>query len=268
LAGLSVIALSSTAMATILVAGGLYQPPKLDATTLCRLDAPLVAHHVVVVDGTDRFSPAQAAIVTGAVDREATLVPRFGKLTVLLLSGDHPGDPEEVFAGCNPGTGGEADGWIEGPKRLDRVWQTRFHPPLARATTRLLTAKEAPSSPLMETITAIAKRADFAPSIRDRRLAVVSDLIQFTPGVYTQYQMDESWARFARTALASQADADLSNIAITVDYIERPQDSAFQGPAHVAFWRRWFKDHRAVSTEIRLPGLAATIEQRQEAGHF
>jgi len=50
-------------VAAVLVLGGLagatfvLRPPPTDAETLCRTDAPLGAHTIILVDSTDRLEP-------------------------------------------------------------------------------------------------------------------------------------------------------------------------------------------------------------------
>jgi len=265
LGALLVVIGCASAMTAIIVAGGFVRQTKLDSTTLCRLNAPPPAYSVVLVDGSDRFSTLQAAQVTAAVEREATRLPRYGKLSVFLLSAAHPDQPEEIISVCNPGTAHNADEWLEGPKKLDRIWQNRFRPKLDTAINRLLAAPDSDSSPIMETISAIAHRPDFNAPIPVRRLVVVSDLLQFTPGIYTQYRSGNLWAPFARSALALSADPDLARVDVVVDYIERSGDSRFQGAAHIAFWGRWFRQRNAAKVEFRMPPSSAVAGGEQAA---
>ena len=243
-------------LASVLFAGAvlgfnlLHRAPAVDQDTLCRKDAPLEHHTVLLIDATDPFTRDQAARLRASVADERAALPVFGKLSLLFVSPKTPFEPEAIISLCNPGSGPDADPLFSNPKQIEDFWRRKFADPIDAAVTRLLQLPTAARSPILETITAATWRHDFDARVPQRRLRIVSDLLQHEAGIYTHYQPGDPWVRFTRTALAKKVEADLTGVAVRIDYLRRPEAIQYQNEAHRKFWERWLTERGAASVDF------------------
>jgi hypothetical protein len=246
-------------LASLVFVGGvlgsnlLHRSPALDKDTLCRKDVPLQYHTVLVVDATDAFTRDQAVRVRASVADERAALPKYGKLTMLFVTPNKPFEPEDILSLCNPGSGSEADPLLSNPGQIESNWRKQFAEPIDAAVVRLLSLPTAKRSPILETITAATWRYDFDSRISHRRLRIVSDLLQHEFGGYSHYQGGDPWQRFTRSALTKKVEADLTGVAVRIDYLLRPEAMQHQGEAHRKFWERWLTERGAASVDFSAP---------------
>ena len=88
----------------------------------------------------------------------------------------NPYEPSVLFSRCS--TGADANPIFENPRMVEDTWQSSFRQPLGGVIDTVLKDKIAPASPLAEALHAIFDRADFKTDVANRRVVVVSDLIQ------------------------------------------------------------------------------------------
>ncbi|TAJ42777.1 MAG: hypothetical protein EPO55_00685 [Reyranella sp.] len=230
---------------------GSHKPaPRLDSATLCPIDQPLAAHTILFIDTTDRLLPLHVDALRMAIVEERDALPVHGRFTLLFLAAGAPFEPEQMLSLCNPGDG-RALNWLhEGQALAEKHWKKAFGAPIDAAVRRLANVPEANRSPILQGISAISRRADFSSRVGLRRLVVVSDLLQHDPGLYTHYQTGISWSAFTSGLLARQVPAILEGVSVRIEYLQRPQVTAFQGVEHVAFWRHWLRSAGADNIEI------------------
>lgn len=228
----------------------LHRSPDIDKDTLCRKDVPLEYHTVLVIDATDPFTRDQAARLRASVADERAALPMFGKLSLLFVSPKTPFEPEAIISLCNPGSGSSADPLFSNPKQIEEFWRKKFADPIDAAVIRLLKLPTATRSPILETVTAATWRHDFDARVPQRRLRIVSDLLQHEAGIYTHYQAGDPWVRFTRTILAKKVEADLAGVVVRIDYLRRPEAMQYQNDAHRKFWERWLIERGAASVDF------------------
>jgi hypothetical protein len=225
-----------------------HRPPPLDPKTLCRIDAPLQGHTIILLDASDPLPPLEADRVRALAAAEREKLPRFDKLTILVLTPSKPFEPKVAFSKCSPGSGAIVNPWIENGDQIKRRFAEAIEKPLDRRIGRAVKGKGAKSSPILETISIVPRRFDFTAAVPRRRLVVVSDFLQNTLNGYSHYQS----ASPALTAL--QADplwpkvkARFDRAQILLEYVPRPEDAKLQTPAHRDFWRDYFDSGGAAS---------------------
>ncbi len=188
-----------------------------------------------------RTTPISTKVLVGA------LTPTLETRPVTLL-----------FAGCNPGSKQGAFTDRPSPAPIDQIWRLRYAQPLAISFDKareLPTSKDA--SPLLEAITAMTGRADFDGRVKDRRLVVLSDGLQLTPGAYSHFRGGDLWQAYLASPLWAIAQADLTGVRVEFVYLLRPEFAQRQTERHRAFLSRWLISRGASSVVFR--GVAQPV---------
>jgi hypothetical protein len=234
------------------MAAGAYlsRTPALDATTLCPTDLALTTSVVMLVDTTDQLNATQAARFLATVRRTREEIPTFGKLTIIFLDANAPYEPKELVSSCNPGSLRQINPLFQTESRAAKRWTESFGSPIDKAVSQLLSAPTAKRSPIIEAITAATWRPDFDIRTPNRRLIVVSDLLQHDPDGYTHYANPDLWRSFQKSKLFKEADANLHGVDVEIEYLRRPSAGTAQGEAHRAFWRRWLTNRGARTVQF------------------
>lgn len=230
-------------------------PPTLDAETLCPADGP-AAVTVVLLDVSDDLpEPARLQVRTRLLDL-ADAMPTHGLLELRVLSPDDAAG-RVLFSRCNPGTGEGLSSLTANPEAVRRTWDEGFRQPLTRLLEAGLPAAPADTSPIMRAIqrAALDHFDGRAAATREKRLVVVSDMIENTPA-YSQYAGDLSFQRFAATPAFQDLRTDLAGADVTVLYVQRrPGGAPFDTGAHIAFWNTWVETMRGRLVEaVKLQG--------------
>jgi hypothetical protein len=95
----------------------------------------------------------------------------------------------------------------------------------------------------VEGLYAAASDPDFAGD--NRRLVLVSDLLQYAPGKFSLYKAGETWDAYRESQGALRTPPDLSGVAVRVVTLERPDRGAAQDNARERFWTPYFEAARA-----------------------
>ncbi len=215
----------------------LMQPPALDAETGCRLDRKDPAHTVLLIDQSDPFAENDLGWVDDLLAAETRALPRHGRLTVIVPDADRPHEPDVRFSACTPGSAADANPLFQNPAMIEAAWTHEFHDPLKAVVSGVLGDRNAPASPLMETLYAVADRADFQPARKNRRIVIVSDLMQHSAD-FSFYRAGADRAAFDTTSLAAEIPS-LSGVTVAARIVPRQE---YDLPLNEvkAFWRSWF----------------------------
>lgn len=212
-------------------------PPPLEEETACRLDRKDPAHTIMLIDQSDPFNPNDLGWVYEFVDAEARGLPKYGRLTVMTPNAADPYNPAMVFSQCTPGSADDANPLFQNPRMMDDTWRDTFYTPLSGAIEAALLDTRQPSSPLSEAIYAIADRADFQTSRGDRRVVLVSDLMQHSDG-YSFYKTGADYEAFQGSRLGEQMP-DLGNVEVVARVVPR-QEYDLPLADVKAFWHTYF----------------------------
>jgi hypothetical protein len=215
----SVLAISATVW--------LLRPADLDPSTLCPIDRRLEGHTVVIVDRTDRWTPAMGAALTQLVENAQRDTDRYEKFSIVSLDAEQSVHP--LFSVCNPG---EPTFWSDlyrGRRYTTRDFEQRFVGAAERVIEQVREPAEAPTSPIVEYMRRWLGSDDFNANIRRRRLILVSDMRQ-NSALYSIY---------------SGAEEQLS------DVVERQLGPAAQGVAFDIYFVAHGRDHNVTEDEVR-----------------
>lgn len=88
----------------VLVLGGLggaslmLRAPPTDAETLCRTDAPLAAHTIILVDSTDRLETRHRRKLRAVLAQERARLGQYERLTLMRINVRRPQEPTILFS--------------------------------------------------------------------------------------------------------------------------------------------------------------------------
>ena len=161
------------------------------------------AHTIILIDQSDPFSENDLAWVDELIDNEARTLPRFGRLTVVLPNSATPFDPTTLYSHCSPGSVEDANPILQNPRMIDDTWREQFYLPLTSTVGETLKTTSQPSSPLFEALYSVGDRADFQSNRKNRRLVIVSDLMQHSDG-FSFYRYGADLAAYSEASWRSR----------------------------------------------------------------
>ncbi|MGE3142091.1 MAG: hypothetical protein AB7L65_02110, partial [Hyphomonadaceae bacterium] len=213
-------------------------PPPTDEQTLCRTDQPLAAHTIILVDATDKLEPRHRRLLRAVVRQEGQRLARYQRLTLLSLRADRPQEPRILFSLCNPGDGQSVNPLFQNTRLAQARWESAFGEALDRAVRRAAGARAASASPILAGLRAIAADPDFTADVSARRLVLVSDMLEFTPGGFSLYGPQADFTHWR--AISPLSPPDLTGVQVRVAALDRPGHEAEQAHARDAFWAPYF----------------------------
>jgi hypothetical protein len=148
-----------------------------------------------------------------------------------------PYDPKVIYVGCTPGSAADANPIMQNPKMIEAAWQNDFYAPLIETVENAMIEDRQPSSPITEAIYAIADRADFQEGREQRRIVLVSDLMQHSEG-FSFYKVGADYDAFLSTDLA-ETFPKMSKIEVVARIVPRQMYDLPMGEVK-AFWRAYF----------------------------
>jgi hypothetical protein len=218
----------------------------------CPKDVPPTAVYAVLVDHSDAFTTIQQLAVRNRLDGLRAEVPKFGRLEIyrVVAEAEAVQDRDQiapVFSLCNPGTGAELDELTGNPNLARKRWESGFDQPLQEVFQSLMTGGGAETSPIMESIQALALQAFARDGLEatPKSLVIVSDMLHHTDK-FSHYRSAPDFGQLKGTPYYRQLRSDLSGVKVTLLYLHRPEASGRQTPAHLRFWQAFFADQGAI----------------------
>ena len=232
---LGVSALAVVGVGALAVAN---RSPPLDPDTGCIAGQQVPREHtVVLVDQTDPLTTHQIAYVKALILAEYQRLPTYGELTVRGVRAD-PDDAGNSFARCRLRRGGEVLGVTSNPDMIEAAFKRTVGDALNRYLNGLHDVPSASRSPIIEAVDSAADAPDFGPTVKSRRLVIVSDMAQNSPEL-SEYKGEGSGLD-PDAAVRSELTRDLKGVAVRIHYVRRPELAAIQTSAQRDFWRDWF----------------------------
>jgi hypothetical protein len=212
-----------------------FQPAALEAETLCPASRPLAGHTVVIVDRTDRWTPAMSAALTQIIENAQRETQRYQKFSIVSLDAEQSVHP--VFSVCNPG---EPTFWSDlyrGRRYTSRDFEERFVDAADRVVEAVSAPSQASSSPIVEYVHRWLGSDDFNASMPNRRLILVSDMRQNSPlySIYSAHdggQLDQVVER--------QFGPSAEGVAFDIYFVAHGRDHNVSEDAVRAAWDRAF----------------------------
>jgi hypothetical protein len=198
---------------------------------------------VVLIDSSDELAPAQQIQVINELQRAQSRLPKFGRLDVYRTASAETELVSPVLTICNPGDGSDLSEITSNPDLAKRRWEREFDSKVRKVLRDGVGGAQSSISPIFETIQAAAVRTFDLPAldqVTERRLIIVSDLLQNVPG-HSHYGGVPDFDAFRHSPYYDEVHAGLQNVKVQILYLSRPRVSASQGRRHVDFWDRYFE---------------------------
>jgi len=237
----AVIILAVAVLAIIGVGVALYlsRTPKLDLASGCPVDQQVPPEHtVVLIDQTDPLTPRQIDYAKSLILAEYDRLKPEGKLTISSIRADVGADDHD-FSRCRVQRGADVSDVTANPEMIEAQFRHTVGDALNDYLNSLRHAPTAPRSPIIETIDAALDAPDFGPTVKDRRLAIISDMAQNSSEL-SEYKGPGSGLD-PSPRVRDELSRDMHGVAVRIHYVRRPALSAIQTPEQRAFWLDWFR---------------------------
>lgn len=240
-----------------LLAGGFWLHWKSQAVsvpthpvTLCPKDRTPSEVLAILLDVSDQLAEPQLLKIEHEVQRLRDSLPTWGLVETYVVARDGERLATAFISLCNPGDGSEMSRLYQNPEIARKRWEG-FAEEFGRRLRAVMSLPDADSSPILESIQAVALRTFDRPELDGvrKRLVIVSDLMQHVPGAMSHYQGVPDFKTFERSDYYSQVRADLSGVDVTLLYLNRTA-APVQGTAHIAFWQQYFAAQGAVVQDV------------------
>jgi hypothetical protein len=238
----------------LIVLGGLsgaalmLRVPPIDPETLCRTDAPLSAHTIILVDVTDRLEPRHRRKLRAVLAQERARLSQYDRLTIVRLNVRRPQEPVRLFSRCLPRPPEQSNPLFENTRMARERWDEDFAALLDAAARSAQSGGGAGASPILASLRAIAADPDFDASIPNRRIVLVSDLLEHDPSGFSLYVPFSEYSVWRMTSPAGPPD--LSGVEVRVAPLDRPEHAARQAEALQRFWPAFFDAAGAAALSI------------------
>ncbi|WP_338456644.1 hypothetical protein [uncultured Alteromonas sp.] len=154
-----------------------------DKVTLCEknIKSPLT---VVLFDKTGGFSENQKRLIKKAIDKEITDLKTGARLTVYEIDAQTmEGLSAPIFDKCKPRDGSDANSFYENNKLMTKKFEKQFASIVTEVTDTLITAENAPSSPLLESLQDLASLSSLNGEVELNKIVLLSDLLQHSDSI-------------------------------------------------------------------------------------
>ncbi len=222
---------------------------RVDEETLCLLDKPLNGHTVFFVDRTDPLNKKQTEWLLREVEKAKQELNFNEKLSIYSIIGSTDSFLRVLFSRCSPGSGKEANPLYQNPKKIQKYFEESFGGPLSKILSDLTKGTKYSTSPIMESIKNLSNQKEFSSRINNRKLYVVSDMLQNTNEFshYHPYSLQE----FEKSDYFKKVKPDLDSVEVRIYYIANNYTKArnIQNQDHSNFWLSYFKKSGAKHVE-------------------
>jgi len=212
-----------------------FRPAELDPQTLCPASRPLAGHTVVIVDRTDRWTPAMGAALTQIIETAQRNTARYQKFSIVSLDADQSVHP--VFSVCNPGAPTFWSDLYRGRRYTSRDFEERFVGAADRVVESVSAPSEAGASPIVEYVHRWLGSDDFNAAVPQRRLILVSDMRQNSP-LYSIYGAQQ--AAGLDDVVARQFGPSAEGVTFDIYFVAHGRDHNVSEDAVRAAWDRAF----------------------------
>jgi hypothetical protein len=244
--GVLLIGLALAVLGGLTAASIFLRPPPIDEATLCRTDAPLAAHTIVLIDATDRLEPRHRRKLRAVLAQERERLLQYERLTVLRMNVRRPQEPTVLFSRCLPRPPNEINPLFENARLAQARWDEAFEAVLDGALRRAQSGGRGNASPIIESVRAAANDPEFDARIPQRRLVIASDMLEHEREGFSLYVAGATYEDWAATSALPAPD--LSRIEVRVASLDRPEHAALQAVSLTIFWPAFFEAAGAQTT--------------------
>lgn len=247
--GVVLIVVAALALGGLGAAAFMLRAPPTDTETLCRTDAPLGAHTVILVDTTDRLEARHRRKLRAVLQQERGRLSQYDRLTIMRISVRRPQEPSILFSKCLPRPPEQTNPLFENARINQQRWDEDFAQALDDAVRSAGSGGPARASPIVAGVRAVAADPDFGSEIPRRRFVLVSDLLEHNPQGFSLYAPAADYAAWRATS--PNDPPDLTRVELRIVPIDRPDQAALQANAQDRFWPAFFDaaDVQSVTTD-------------------
>jgi hypothetical protein len=219
--------------------------PRLDAATGCPSTGP-TAIHAILIDRSDPITPLQAQQVRQIIDRSVNAAKIGERFELYVANSDAVNALTPVASVCNPGRGNQANELYQNPHMIQRQFEEKFLKVLNQSLDSLLKASTTDSSPILESIRAVAVAAfgNVQAGTIPLQLTIVSDFVQHS-AANSHFRGETNFVELSHRPAWRSLQANLKGASIHALYVLRADAKRngvpIQNQGHQDFWIRAFE---------------------------
>ncbi len=208
-----------------------------DQVTLCREDGKISKETVLLVDATDIFTVSQSMVIKKKIAKELNNAKIDERFTVYILSEDENGFAKYLSV-CNPGDGQDKNELVSNKRKLNKAWEEGFFQKINTAIDGIMKNNTSDKSPIMEMLkfSSIDTMMDSKASIK--RIIIISDMLHHTKE-FSHYKNYEKSNEFLKSKYGLLVKPYLSDVELTIYYVNRANGSGIQNRGHILFWEKY-----------------------------
>lgn len=206
---------------------------------------------VLLVDQTDPLSLPQRQDFRNQFEILWSGVPKHGRISIYRVAAANEQLLDPILDLCNPGDGSDLSEATANPGGAKRKWEAKFKAPVQGAFEALVEASGAETSPIFQSVQSVALTSLQTPAAREkpRRLIIISDLIQNTPGLSFYGGLPDP-----ETVLQSQpfreAKTDLRGVEVELWMLSRASKAGLQERPLIDLWQKALLAQGATVTRV------------------
>jgi hypothetical protein len=237
--GLLLVLLMAGVAAAVIWSKGQLVP--VDDDTLCATDRSPTTITAVLLDPSDTISETQRAQINNELERIWQSVPKLGRVDVYAVDRAGRRLVQPAIRICNPGSSQDANQIYQNPRLAAQRW-TAFRGKLDQVLGQQLSMEAADASPILEAVQSVAILSLNQPETdgTGKRLIIVSDLMQNTPGRLSFYRAVPTLEPFKESGLYRDVRADLTGVGVQLLHLDRAEPQASR--AARLFWEAYLAD--------------------------
>ncbi len=214
-----------------------------DPETLCRTEGPY-SITALLLDRTDSFGAQTKNDLKVQIQNLLDTAKENHEISLFAVESTQERGLDPIIKVCNPGDPENVDPLVQSQAIVRRNWQKKFRQPLEEELQTLLAEKEAPSSPIMESVQSISLThfQDTKRRTVPRRLIIISDLLQ-NSAACSFYREPPDFDRFQHTHESRGLNPDLRGVDIELWLIQRRQRQQGDGGPPLKFFQSWLSQH-------------------------
>lgn len=191
----------------------------------------------VLVDVTDPMSLPQRQDLRNKLEDLKADIAKSGKISIFKVDAAGEKLLAPILEVCNPGDATDVSEMSGDPKAVQKLWDEKFEKPLDQAFQQVVVASGSDKSPIVQSIQSIALTELKGRKVEDkpRRLIVISDLLQNTPGLSFYGRIPNAEEVTSNPQFAT-ARTDLRGVDVELWMLQRPDFSTTQPRTLADLW--------------------------------
>lgn len=223
----------------VLAGGGWFIKARNDRLSLNDQLCPPnpTSYLAVLVDVTDPMSLPQRQDLRNKLENLKEDIAKSGKIAIFKVDAASERLLTPILEVCNPGDASDVSEMSGDPKAVQKLWDEKFEKPLDQAFQQVVVASGSDKSPIVQSIQSVVLTEFKASKAEDkpRRLIVISDLLQNTPGL-NFYEGVPDAEEVTNSPEFATARTDLRGVDVELWMLQRPDYSTRQPRTLADLW--------------------------------